>query len=94
MTKHDELTKPDSCLSKARDNEMLFVLLGRDAAAPAVVRAWILERIRLGKNQPGDPQLVEALEWARIVEGEQAFEAGGQEWADWNMANNPFGDEP
>jgi hypothetical protein len=24
--------------------------------------------------------------------GERAFEAGGQEWADWNMANNPFGD--
>jgi hypothetical protein len=26
------------------------------------------------------------------AEGERAFEAGGQEWADWNMANNPFGD--
>jgi hypothetical protein len=26
------------------------------------------------------------------AEGEKAFEAGGQEWADWNMANNPFGD--
>lgn len=26
------------------------------------------------------------------AEGEKAFEAGGQEWADWNMQNNPFGD--
>jgi hypothetical protein len=25
-------------------------------------------------------------------EGTKAFEAGGQEWADWNMAKNPFGD--
>lgn len=25
-------------------------------------------------------------------QGEKAFETGGQEWADWNMDNNPFGD--
>jgi hypothetical protein len=38
-------------------------------------------------------------EWHRATdaaklaaEGEAAFAAGGQEWADWNMANNPFGD--
>ncbi len=38
---------------------------------------------------------VESFEnWERIAEGKKAFEAGGQEWADWNMANNPFGDEP
>jgi hypothetical protein len=29
---------------------------------------------------------------ADAEEGERAFEAGGQEWADWNMTNNPFGD--
>jgi hypothetical protein len=36
-----------------------------------------------------------ARDQAAIVEaGEKAFAAGGQEWADWNMQNNPFGAEP
>lgn len=26
------------------------------------------------------------------AEGEKAFLEGGQAWAEWNMANNPFGD--
>jgi hypothetical protein len=69
MRKRDEMADPRSCLNKARDDEWLFVLLGRDPAAPAAVRAWIQERIRLGKNTPGDPQLVEAEGWARRMSG-------------------------
>jgi hypothetical protein len=57
-------------MSRARDDEMTFVLLGRDIAAPVAVRAWINERIRLGKNQPSDPQIKEALQWIREVEAE------------------------
>lgn len=68
MIKRDELRNPSSCLNKARDDEMLFVLLGRDAAAPAAIYAWIEERIRLGKNQPNDPQIMEALQCARTME--------------------------
>ncbi len=49
MLKRDELADPTSCLNRARDDEMTFVLLGRDAAAPAAIRAWAEERIRLGK---------------------------------------------
>ncbi len=71
MRKHDELTDPGSCLNRARDDEWLFVLLGRDAAAGAAVNAWIDERIRLGKNTRTDPQIVEALAWVRTVEAEQ-----------------------
>lgn len=71
MRKQDEITDPSSCLNKAKPTEWLFVLLGRDAAAPAAVRAWIGERLRLGKNQPDDPQIVEALRWADAVEAEQ-----------------------
>jgi hypothetical protein len=63
MRKRDELTDPNSCMSKARDDEWTFVLLGRDKAAPAAVRAWIAERIRLGKNKPDDAQIVEAEQW-------------------------------
>ncbi len=71
MRKRDELSDPTSCLNRARDDEWTFVLLGRDAAAPAAVRAWIEERIRLGKNCRDDPQIVEAEQWIRAVEAEQ-----------------------
>lgn len=64
MKKRDELNDPNSCLSKAADDEILFVLLERDNAAPVAIRAWIAERIRLGKNQPGDAKLIEAEECA------------------------------
>ncbi len=63
MRKRDELTDPTSCMSKARDDEWTFVLLGRDKAATVAVRAWIDERIQLGKNKPDDPQIREAEQW-------------------------------
>lgn len=64
MIKIQEIADSRSCLNKARDDEMLFVLLGRDPAAPVAIRVWCAERIRLGKNQPGDPQIVEAMQAA------------------------------
>lgn len=60
MLKRDELSDPNSCLNKAKDDETVFVLLGRDAAAPIAILAWVAERIRIGKNKPNDPQIVEA----------------------------------
>lgn len=71
MRKQDELAVPTSCLNKAIETELLFVLLGRDKAAPAAVRAWIEERIRLDKNQRTDPQIVEAEQWINNVLAEQ-----------------------
>lgn len=71
MRKVAELTNPSSCMSRARDDEMTFVLLGRDAAAPNAIRMWVAERIRLGKNEPDDPQVLEALECARTMEKER-----------------------
>lgn len=50
-------------MSRAKDDEWTFVLLGRDVAAPAAVRAWIDERIRLGKNDVNDSQIIEAEQW-------------------------------
>ena len=77
MRKRDELTDPRSCMSRARDDEMTFVLLGRDVAATVAVRAWIEERIRLGKNQRADAQIVEAEEWIRTVLVEQIMRRQG-----------------
>ncbi|MCW8132650.1 MAG: hypothetical protein KIS92_20035 [Planctomycetota bacterium] len=63
MRKLEELANPQSCLNKAKDDEWLFVLLGRDVAAPQAVRAWIDERIRTGKNLRSDKQIIEAERW-------------------------------
>lgn len=71
MRKIPELFNPFSCLSKAEDHEMLFVLLGRDVAAPATIRFWIEERIRLGKNKPSDSQIVEARRCANTMARER-----------------------
>jgi hypothetical protein len=78
MRKRYELTDPASCMSRARDSEMTFVLLGRDAAAPAAIRAWIAERLRLGKNRPDDPQIVEAERCARAMEAESRLPSKGR----------------
>jgi hypothetical protein len=70
MRKRDELHGPHSCLAHAHQDEMVFVLLSRDVAAPATIRAWVAERIRLVKNTPEDAQIVEALACADTMERE------------------------
>lgn len=71
MIKSRERDEPNSCWNKAGEEERVFVLLARDAAAPTAIRAWADCRIRLGKNQPNDPQIIEALECARLMEEER-----------------------
>ncbi len=68
MRKFDEITQQNSCLNRAAPDEPLFVLLGRDPAAPSIIRAWVGERLRLGKNGPGDEQVVEAESAAQAME--------------------------
>jgi hypothetical protein len=74
MRKRDELVS--GCMAKAKDDEMTFVLLARDEAAPVAIRAWINERIRLGMNKPDDPKLIEALQCARIMIIERPAKGG------------------
>lgn len=76
MRKRDAHNDPTSCWNKAQDDEPVFILLARDAAAPAAVRAWIEERIRLGKNKHDDSKIVEAEEWAAQVEHDQEHTEG------------------
>ncbi len=68
MIKREELSNPYSCMNRADEDEMTFVLLGRDAAAPVAIRAWVAERIRLGKNGAEDPQILSALKCATTIE--------------------------
>lgn len=68
-----ERTGNRSCWNKALDDETLFILLARDSAAPATIRFWISERIRLGKNTLGDSKLAEAEACAKAMEEEPKF---------------------
>ena len=68
MIKAEELRNPKSCMSRAAEDEMTFVLLGRDICAPLAIRAWVEARIATGKNQRTDPQITEALSCAAYME--------------------------
>jgi hypothetical protein len=70
MRKRYEVNCETSCFNKAKEDEMLFVLLGRDSAAPATISFWIAERIRQGKNKHSDPQIIEAMECAITMESQ------------------------
>lgn len=67
MRKRDELTDPNSCLNKAKDDEPLFVLCARDLCAQTTVLAWINARLESGKNKPDDPQIIEAYQWCNLA---------------------------
>jgi hypothetical protein len=76
VIKREELTNPTSCMSRAADQEMTFVLLARDAAAPETIRAWVRERIKLGKNGAFDDQILEAMHCADYMEQQRADKIG------------------
>jgi len=63
MMKRDEVLDLGSCLNRAKEDELMFVLLERDASAPIAIQAWIDHRISSGKNHPDDAQILEAREW-------------------------------
>jgi hypothetical protein len=73
VIKREELTNPKSCMSRAADDEMTFVLLARDAAAPNAIREWAAHRVRLQKNDWEDDQIQEALTCASIMEQQRAI---------------------
>ncbi len=69
-TRNTELL--NGCFAKAMDDEPMFVLLARDASAPAKVREWAIQRkadISTGKKPVTDQALVdEAFECAERME--------------------------
>lgn len=68
MRKHEEISDPYSCWNAAGDDTLLFVLLGRDKAAPRAIYAWIEERVRLGLNKSDDPKIMNARDIALSME--------------------------
>lgn len=71
MKKVDELNDKSSCLNRAKDDELVFVLLGRDVAMPETLRFWARLRISEGKNTETDLQITEALALADKVAAQQ-----------------------
>jgi hypothetical protein len=71
VRKRDELSNQTSCINRALDHELTFVLLGRDAAAPYAIRRWAAERISSGKNTYDDRQIKEALDTAEAMDRER-----------------------
>lgn len=72
MRKRDEMAEPDSCLNKARNDEILFVLRSDDPAAPATIRAWVELRVAMKMNNRGDAKILSALSDAVAMEVERA----------------------
>lgn len=73
MTKTQELNNPQSCINRAMPNEMVFVLLARDPAAAQTIIFWCAERVRVGKNNPDDPEIIEALGVASIMQKQRHY---------------------
>lgn len=59
---------PFDCYANAEPDEPMFILLARDESAPGAIKSWCYERVLRGANQPGDPQIMEALECAVAME--------------------------
>lgn len=78
MRKHLEMNDPNSCLNRADEGELLFVLRGKDRAAPATIYAWADLRVMKGLNSRRDAQIQEAESCARLMEDWQA--AGCPAW--------------
>jgi hypothetical protein len=68
MLKRDELSKSDSCLNKAADDEWVFVLRAKDPVARRVIQYWCVERLAAGLNVIGDDKITEALSCAMSME--------------------------
>ena len=70
------------CYANAEPDEPMFVLLGRDPVAGAVVWLWIWLRLWSGRNQADDPQITEAhrcvtamFDW-RVADGKYGWCVG------------------
>lgn len=60
MKKSDELSVPGSTLNKIDDEEMIFILRGRDVSSPRVILEWI----RVNMHNVPDEKLRDAFECA------------------------------
>jgi hypothetical protein len=68
VTKRENIDDLNSCWNKAKDEEFVFVLLGRDKAVPTTIRMWAFTRVAMGLNKRTDEQIVRAYQEADEIE--------------------------
>lgn len=79
MKKIDELDNKQSCLNRAHEQEIVFVLLARDQCAPTTIRYWCAARMNAGKNKATDAEIQQAYAQADAMEQQRAnFHATGE----------------
>lgn len=71
MKKKDEINDPNSCLSKAGDDEIIFVLRAKDPVAPDTIRMWLNLRVIRGHNEASDKKIHDARSLAEQMELQQ-----------------------
>lgn len=87
MRKWTARANPKSAWSRALPMENVFVLLGRDPAAPQTIRNWAAFRLLHAHNSPHDEQIQEALRLADRMEEERAALRGIIHGTPENMAD-------
>jgi len=72
MKKADERDQPNSCWNKTAEDEPVFVLCGRDRAAPGAIRQWAERAKKMGcpteKWQEAMDCALAFEEWGRFNE--------------------------
>ena len=81
MNKRQMLNDPQSCLNKAGDDEIIFVLREKDLTTAGAIRDWVKRRTTgvLPLNKMTDPKILEALSIAGEIE--------------WNHSQGKWGGE-
>lgn len=71
MLKANERTYPNSCWNKAKDDEIVFVLIDRDPEMADTIRDWARRRVEHGHNKATDDKIRHALVLADVIEVKQ-----------------------
>lgn len=77
MIKTKEISDPNSCLNKARDDEPLFVLRAHDPRASSIVRAWATDYryVKGGARAMTSAQAAKFAEACAIADAMDAWKA-------------------
>src|SRR3954466_1126063 len=101
MIKSQELTDPNSCLNKSRDDEPLFVLAARDRKAQWTVRFWMLLAYVFGTTREttingADQTADEMDDWynANMKTSPEVLKIARERIAEWEKHAHPFAPEP
>jgi hypothetical protein len=68
VVKLKEIHDPNSCLNRASNDEIIFVLRAKDPVAPTIIRFWCHMRILKNRNVYNDAQIREAFACATDME--------------------------